>query len=111
MVPYKDGTLPERRQSTFKRRAEKRAGRDEICQTCISGRLLLIGEICGDCGSGPQPAWFPTAYKVEPKDCAHKGMQWCWACTGIGLYEREAAIVTVLDGEYSLDNEEYTLDP
>jgi hypothetical protein len=99
-VPYADGTLPQRRESTFKRRAEKRAGREEICQKCISGRLLLFGEVCDVCGSGPQPAVFPQAYKVQPRDCAHSGMQWCWACTGIGLYEREPASKTVFDGDF-----------
>ena len=103
LIPRADSTLPKRKVSTFQRRAEKRAGRQEICDTCINGRLLMFGEECPDCGSGPQPAIFPTAYKVHPKDCEHKGLMWCWACTGIGLYEREPAIVTVLDGEYSLD--------
>lgn len=100
LIPNADGSLPKRRVSTFQRRAEKRAGREDVCGTCISGRILLFGETCPDCGSGPQPELFPTAYKVQPKDCPHAGMQWCWACTGIGLYEREPASKTVFDGDF-----------
>lgn len=100
MVPYADGTLPERKASNFRRRAEKRSGRLEVCDTCMSGRKLGFQEICDDCGSGPQPESFPTIYKLKPKDCPHAGPWWCWACTGIGLYQREPASKTVFDGDY-----------
>jgi hypothetical protein len=99
MVPYKDGTLPQRRQSTFKRRAEKRAGRLDVCDTCMSGRILLIGEECPDCGSGPQPATAPAVYQLRPKECPHSGPWHCWMCY-LGMIPREAAMKTVLDGDF-----------
>lgn len=99
MMPNADGSLPERRMSTFQRRAEKRAGRVEECNTCINGRILLIGEECPDCGSGPQPAAAPTAYQLRPKECPHAGPWHCWMCY-LGMIPRQAAFVTALDGEH-----------
>lgn len=97
LLPNADGSLPEKPVSTREKRADK-SNRPEVCQTCNSGRLLIFGEECGVCGSGPQPEAFPHYKKVRPPECDHK-IQWCWACA-IGLYERVPAIVTVLDGEY-----------
>jgi hypothetical protein len=99
MIPNADGTLPQRRQSTFKRRAEKREGRVEICTTCMSGRLLGFQEVCDDCGSGPQPETAPTLYQLRPKECPHAGPWHCWMCY-LGMIPREAAIKNVLDGDY-----------
>lgn len=101
LIPHEDGTLPKRRVSTFRRRSEKRSGRQEVCETCNSGREIKFGQTCPVCGSGPQPELFPRAYKVDkPSDCSHSGLEWCWGCTGIGLYEREPASKTVFDGDY-----------
>ena len=99
MVPRADGTLPERRVSTFRRRAEKRSGRAEICNTCMSGRLLGFQEECPDCGSGPQPETAPALYQLKPKECPHSGPWHCWCCF-IGMVPREPASKTVFDGDF-----------
>lgn len=99
LIPHEDGTLPSRRVSTFRRRSEKRAGRIEECKTCINGRILLFGETCPDCFSGPQPEAAPTAYQLRPKECPHAGPWHCWMCY-LGMIPREAAIKTVLDGDF-----------
>ena len=100
LVPLEDGTLPSRRPNRFERRAAK-AQRKDVCDTCMSGRILLFGEECPDCGSGPQPASFPTAYKKEPKDCSHgwdDPQDFCWFCM-LGFVDRRPAIETVLDAD------------
>lgn len=99
MIPNADGTLPVRKESTFRRRADKRSGRQEICNTCMSGRLLGFQEECPDCGSGPQPESAPTLYQLRPKDCSHRAPWHCWMCY-IGLIEREPAMKDVLDGDF-----------
>lgn len=50
------------------------------CETCNEGRILLEGEVCPDCGSGPQPLKFPKYKQRSPKECDHK-VFFCWACT------------------------------
>lgn len=90
-----DGTLPPKPQSRKARRIQ-RGPRPDVCSTCYSGRILLIGETCPDCNSGPQPT-YPTAYQRRSSECPHSGPYSCWACT-LGIVEREPAIVTVLDG-------------
>lgn len=99
MVPHVDGTLPKRKQSTFRRRAEKRSGRAELCETCMSGRLLGFQEICDNCGSGPQPEAAPTLYQMRPKECPHAGPWHCWMCF-LGMVAREPASKVVFDGEF-----------
>lgn len=106
IIPHDDGTLPARRISTFKRRAEKRADRTGVCETCMSGRILLFGEECPDCGSGPQPTSAPTVYQLRPKECPHEGPWHCWMCY-LGMIPRKSAIIDVLDGEHLEDD----LDP
>lgn len=59
------------------------------CETCFEGHLLLLGEVCPMCGSGPQPIAFPNYAKRDPKDCNHSSTH-CWGCV-IGLYERVPA--------------------
>jgi hypothetical protein len=99
MIPRPDGTLPQRPKSTFQRRAEKRSGRQEVCDTCMSGRLLGFQEECPDCGSGPQPEAAPALYQLRPKECPHAGPWHCWMCW-IGMTPREPAMKNVLDGDY-----------
>lgn len=53
--------------------------RPEICDTCFSGRILLPGEECPDCGIGPQPAKYPASLQRKPKDCDHSTFL-CWLC-------------------------------
>jgi hypothetical protein len=95
LVPNEDGTLPPR---AVKVKAVAKAERPAICDTCMSGRILLVGETCPDCGSGPQPAVAPRSMQMSPKDCDHSTFH-CWMCF-LGFVTRTAAIVTVLDGEY-----------
>jgi len=86
LVPNADGTLPSRRTRQIK------LPRPTVCETCISGRILLIGEVCSDCGTGPQPQKYPAAYKKKPKNCEHSGRNWCWLCC-IGFIERRDKVV------------------
>jgi len=77
-----DGTLaPRGRQRPVK------LPRPEYCETCASGRLLLFGETCEVCGSGPQPAQAPKMYQRTPKECSHSGPEHCWMCY-LGFVER-----------------------
>lgn len=82
-----DGTLAPRGRV----RAPK-SPRPELCETCMSGRLLLLGEQCGVCGSGPQPATAPKMYQLSTKDCDHSGPNFCGYCF-IGLVPRKSALV------------------
>jgi len=81
-IPDPDGTI-----DLNKRIKLPKAQRPELCTLCMSGRLLLVGELCPDCGSGPQPRAFPTAYKKKPKNCKHSGNDHCWLCV-VGLVPR-----------------------
>ena len=66
--------------------------RPEICETCMSGRILLVGEVCKDCGSGPQPAAAPTAYRKSTRECSHSGEEHCGYCF-IGIIPRVTPLV------------------
>lgn len=77
-----DGTL----QPRGRVRAVK-GPRPEVCGTCMSGRLLLMGESCPDCGSGPQPAAAPGAYRKSTRECSHSGAEHCGYCF-IGIIPR-----------------------
>jgi hypothetical protein len=85
-IPNSDGTLTILRRVKIPKRT-----RPKLCETCISGRILLDGEICPDCGSEPQPRRFPTAYKRKPKNCSHSGREHCWACV-CGFVERKDTV-------------------
>jgi hypothetical protein len=71
--------------------------RPTICGTCYSGRILLIGEICSDCNSGPQPVSAPSAYQKTPKECSHSGHDHCWMCY-LGFVERGSALQNIITG-------------
>lgn len=94
LVPNADGTLPKR---PVKERAI-RLPRPEQCDTCANGRLLLLGEICPDCSSGPQPVSAPKATQKKPKECSHSGYDHCWMCF-IGHVERKSALEIIITGE------------
>lgn len=86
-----DGTLPSRgRVRVIKR------DRPGQCETCMSGRLLLHGEVCVDCGSGPQPATAPKYLQRTPKECDHD-TSYCWFCY-LGMIERRSALSVLLLG-------------
>lgn len=74
-----------------------KAPRPEVCQTCVSGRLLLPGEECPDCGGGPQPVSMPKMLQRTPKECDHAKFI-CWACGPLGIIERKAAFQVVIEG-------------
>jgi hypothetical protein len=84
---------------TITRREPKpvKGPRPAICDTCYSGRILLIGEECPDCGSGPQPASAPSAYQKTPKECSHSGYDHCWMCY-LGFVERGSALQNIITG-------------
>lgn len=82
-MPNEDGTV-----NFVKRKIRTpKLPKPEQCEHCMSGRLLLIGEKCNVCNSGPQPMQFPTAYKKKPKNCSHSGRDHCWMCV-VGFTER-----------------------
>lgn len=96
LVPFEDGTLPERVTRTFRSRRQKRLGRPEVCETCNSGRLLGENEWCNACGSGPQPARAPKWRQMPTKDCDHD-LFYCANCF-IGIIERRSALDTLITG-------------
>lgn len=96
LIPFEDGTLPERITRTFRSRRQKRLGRPEVCETCNSGRSLGENEWCNACGSGPQPARAPKWRQMSPKDCDHD-LFFCASCY-IGLVPRRSALDTLLTG-------------
>lgn len=81
-LPNADGTV------NFVNRKHKvaRLPRPDQCNHCETGRILLIGETCDVCGSGPQPVMFPTSYKRKSTNCDHSKYH-CFACI-IGLVPR-----------------------
>lgn len=93
-----DGTLPPSKQRKIAR-AEKRASRPMLTDCCYSGRLLLPGEFCDECGREAMTHTTPVEYVCKPSDCPHSGPWSCFACY-LGMVARVPAIVDVLDGEY-----------
>lgn len=75
-IPNPDGTI-----TIVRRTKVPKLPRPILCQLCMSGRLLLVGETCELCGSGPQPVKYPSAYQRKPKNCPHSGVYHCWHCT------------------------------
>lgn len=97
LIPNEDGTLPEKPQSTFRFRRQRRANRpDGPCEVCNNGHNLFVGEICAQCGCNAQR--FPISAKVRYDECDHE-ILWCWVCS-ITPEMRPAAVDTaVLQGE------------
>lgn len=94
LIPNADGTLPKR---PVKDRTI-RLPRPHSCDTCMNGRILLVGENCPDCNSGPQPVGSPRATQKRPKDCSHSGTDHCWMCF-IGHVPRKSALEVIITGE------------
>lgn len=100
-IPNADGTLPDKAQSTFRFRRQKRAGRPELCGECDNGHNLFVGEVCANCGCNAQR--FPRWAKVKANECSHD-VTWCWACS-IGIVDRVGAIeMIMLGGEGGSDS-------
>jgi len=74
-----------------------RVARPEICDTCYSGRLLFLDELCDVCGSGPQPAKYPGTLQRKPKECDHSTYH-CWRCVVDDPTLRVSAISRILTG-------------
>lgn len=64
---------------TIKEPRPVKGPRPELCELCFSGRLLLPGEECPVCFSGPQPAKYPGSLQRKPKECDHSTYH-CWIC-------------------------------
>lgn len=81
LIPFEDGTLPEKPKSKFRFRRQKRAGRPELCTECDNGHDLVIGEVCANCGCNAQR--FPRWAKVSFAECEKDGhsIYWCWVCS------------------------------
>lgn len=88
-----DGKLPV---LPDRQKAVDKSHRPMVCDLCESGRLLLFGEVCELCGSGPQPATAPKYLQRAPKDCDHS-THFCWMCF-IGHVERKSAIERIITG-------------
>lgn len=88
-----DGTL----EPVVRKTKPIKAHKKDPCEECMEGRLLLEGEECYLCGSGPQPASFPKYRQKTPKECDHSDF-FCWACT-LGFVERESAASDVFGVE------------
>lgn len=73
-----------------------KSARPVQCETCSSGRLLLHGEICVDCGSGPQPATAPKYLQKPVKECDHD-TSYCWMCY-LDMIPRRSALSSLLHG-------------
>ena len=73
-----------------------KAERPDMCETCMSGRILLEGEVCDVCGSLPQPLHSPKYLQRTPKNCDHDDF-FCWMCY-IGHIERKSALSRILGG-------------
>lgn len=87
-----DGNLPVKPREIKIPKSERPA----ICETCYSGRILLPGEECYDCGSGPQPAIAPAALQKTPKECDHSTYH-CWLCF-LDFVPRKEAISRIIEG-------------
>jgi hypothetical protein len=98
-MPLPDGTLPPKKRelNSHERRIQRIGQRPEVCNTCMSGRILLLGETCPVCGSGPMPKAMPQSQKKRSNECDHDTF-WCWACI-IGIAERKPAIYDVLGSD------------
>lgn len=77
-------------------KAVPKSERPAVCETCFSGRILLIGEECPDCGSGPQPAVAPAALQRTPKECDHSTFH-CWMCF-LDFVPRKQALSRIIGG-------------
>lgn len=95
LVLNEDGTIPKRKERTFRYRRDKRATRpDHPCVVCDNGHNLFIDEVCAQCGVTAQN--FPRSAKVRSPDCDH-AITWCWACS-IGIVERTGALEMLFYG-------------
>lgn len=90
-----DGTIPARKERTFRYRRDKRANRpDAPCGYCDNGHNLYMGEVCAHCGVDAQQ--YPRSAYVKANECDHAA-HWCWACS-IGVVERTGSLEMLFFG-------------
>lgn len=90
-----DGTIPARKERTFRYRRDRRATRpSEPCVVCDNGHNLFIDEVCAQCGVIAQQ--FPRSAKVKASECDH-AVTWCWACS-IGIIDRVGSLEMLFFG-------------
>ncbi len=77
----------------FKERRSSVVKRDPY-ECCNEGHSLGEGEVCGVCGSHPQPSTFPHWAQASPKDCDHE-MFHCRDCV-LGFVPRVPASVSAM---------------
>lgn len=92
-----DGTLPDKKNRTFKYRRDKRLQRPEVCNQCNSGRNLQEYEWCNACGSGPMPLRYPKWRQLKPSECDHD-LFYCVGCTVYFPEKRRSALDSLLTG-------------
>lgn len=92
LIPDENGVLPVKPVEIKIPKHE----RPVVCETCFAGRILLPGEECYDCGSGPQPAAAPASLQRKPKECDHSTYH-CWLCF-LGHVPRREAINRLIEG-------------
>lgn len=99
-LPNDDGTLPAL-PSDGRIKAGDKSARPIACETCGEGRMLLDGETCDVCGSGPQPQKTPRMYQKSPKECSHgfgdEPREHCWLCH-LGMVPRRSALDVIING-------------
>jgi hypothetical protein len=92
IIPNEDGTIDVKSKSKT-----PKLKKPEVCQSCMSGRMLIEGEVCTHCGSGPQPYGTPRYKQRKPKNCDHDNYH-CWACH-IGVIPRKSVIENLIMGD------------
>jgi hypothetical protein len=75
IVPLKDGSIPRKVRKAY----TVRVPRPLICEKCDAGRALVEGQLCPECGTGPQPYTRPRYLKLSVQECDHE-LFWCSAC-------------------------------
>lgn len=92
-----DGTLPEKPQSKFRFRRQKRVQRPEVCESCMAGRLLGPDEWCNACGCGANPGRYPKWRQMKVTECDHD-LFYCVSCTIWFPEQRRSALDALLTG-------------
>lgn len=83
-----DGTLEPRGKE-----AKVHVERIDVCDTCMTGRLLYPGERCHVCGIDARPIVAPAMLQRRPKECDHD-LHHCYLCF-IGHIPRKRAMEDV----------------
>lgn len=93
LLPNEDGKFDVKPIETKIPKTERPA----LCETCFAGRILLPGEECYDCGSGPQPVKWPSSLQRRPKECDHSTYH-CFMCVAYEPDLRVSATMRIISG-------------